>query len=224
MQTPGEKYLINFLARKIKELGEKTNIINIGANTSLVIERELDKANCNFSEDRADVIDPKVEYSKLNNSYVCSVEDMSIIRDNTYDIAFANFVLEHVFDLESSAKEINRILKEKGSFVTSIPNPEAPEFIISRFTPHWFHQWVRGEGEGHEAHETKYSYKNIKEFIKIFEERGFRLIEENYTPFTYGYLYRFPLLNILSKTYDYLITKLGVKRFMGNICLVFEKK
>lgn len=224
MQTPGEKYLINFLIKKIKELGEKPNIINIGANTSLVIEKELEAAGCNFSEDRVDILDSKVEYNKLNNSYVCSVEDMKTIGANIYDIAFANFVLEHVLDLESSAREINRILKEKASFVASIPNPQAPEFIISRFTPHWFHQWVRGEGEGHEAHETKYSYKSIREFINIFEKNGFKLVKESFTPFTYGYLYRFTLLNIFSKIYDYLVLKLGVKRFMGNVCLVFEKK
>ncbi len=224
MQTPGEKYLIEYLIKSIKRLGRKANIINIGANTSLVIEKELDEAGCDFVEDRTDIIDSSVEYKKFSKRYICSVEKMDEVEKNKYDIAFANFVLEHIPDLNSSASEINRIIKNGGSFVTSIPNPQAPEFVISKFTPHSFHQWIRGEGEGHEAHETEYSYKSVGEFVKIFESKGFKLKEEFFKPFTFGYLYRFPIVNIFSKIYDKLILKTGARRLMGNVCLVFEKK
>ncbi|MDA3839532.1 MAG: methyltransferase domain-containing protein [Patescibacteria group bacterium] len=226
MQTPGEKYLIKYLIKSIKRLGTKAYIINIGANTSLVIEKELDGADCDFIEDRTDVIDSRVEYLKLNKTYICSVEEMREVSNDSYDIVFANFVLEHVDDLNNSAKEINRILKNEGSFVTSIPNPQAPEFLISKFTPLWFHQYIRGEGEGegHEAHETKYSYKSIKEFVEIFESKGLKLVEKNFTPFTFGYLYRFPIIGFISKIYDKIIHRLGYERLMGNVCLAFEKK
>lgn len=224
MQTPGEKYLINFLIRSIKRLGKKANIISIGANNSLIVEKELEEAGCDFIEDRIDIVKHEVKYDKLNKSYICSVEKMDNIPDNNYDLAFANFVLEHVEDLESSASEINRVLKNGGSFVASIPNPQAPEFMISKITPLWFHQLIRGKGEGHEAHETKYSYKNIEEFIKIFKNNGLGLKEESYSPNTFGYLYRFPILNIFSKTYDQVVSSLGHKILMGNVCLVFEKK
>ena len=223
MQTPGEKYLISFLIKTIKKSRKTANIINIGANTSLVIEKELDIANCDFKEDRTDVIESKVDYLKFDKNYICSVENMKEIPSDNYDIAFANFVLEHVGDLNSSGREINRILKKGGSFVASIPNPQAAEFFISKFTPLWFHQWIRGEGEGHEAHETEYSYKSVGDFIKIFENEGFKIREEYFRPFTFGYLYRFPVINILSKVYDKLILKLGYKKLMGNVCLVFEK-
>jgi len=224
MQTPGEKYLINFLIKSIKNIEGKAQIINIGANTSLVIEKELDKARCDFIEDRIDIIDSSVDYQKFNKSYICSVERMNEIKSDKYDIAFANFVLEHINDLGSSAKEINRILKNKGSFVASIPNPQAPEFVISRVTPLFFHQWVKGKGRGCKAHKTEYSYQSIKEFVKIFESKGFKLKEEFFRPFTLGYLYRFPILNIFSRIYDKLVLKIRIKRFMGNVCLVFEKK
>jgi hypothetical protein len=90
--------------------------------------------------------------------------------------------------------------------------------------PQWGHQWIRGSGEGHEAHETKYSYKSIKKFVEIFEDKGFKLIEKDFSAFTLGYLYRFPVLGYISNIYDKIIQRFNYNRLMGNVCLVFQKK
>ncbi|PLX21622.1 hypothetical protein C0584_02130, partial [Candidatus Parcubacteria bacterium] len=123
MQTLAEKYLIDYLAKTINKDKERSNIINIGANKSLVIEKELDSNDCDYVEDRTDIISPDVAHDNVYRTYICSVEEMTEVLSSEYDIAFANFVLEHVDDLKSSASEINRILKKGKTFVTSIPNP-----------------------------------------------------------------------------------------------------
>ena len=222
MQTPGEKKLIEKVAEEIQNCKEKCIILNIGAAKSLVIEKELENLGCDFIEDRTDVRDPSVEYNKTRNSYIASIENMSMLSENTYDIAFANYVLEHVDDIKSSAKEVKRILKDKGIFVASVPNPEAPEFILAKYTPTWFHQFIKGEGEGHEAHDTVYSFDSLGELIKIFKKEGLGVVNIYQKSFTYGYLYRFPILKYLSKKYDRFIEKKKYYKIMGNVCFVFK--
>lgn len=83
---------------------------------------------------------------------------MHPIKSREYNAAFSNYLLEHVRDLNKAASEIYRILKNGGIYVASVPNLTAPEFILAKLTPLWFHKIVR-RGE---AWETHYAFKNIK--------------------------------------------------------------
>jgi hypothetical protein len=82
---------------------------------------------------------------------------------------------------------------------------------------------VKGKGKFSEAYETFYAYKNIGELIKIFTAAGFKAKEVKFYPFTIGYLFRFPIISILSRLYDKLISLLGCQALMGQVGIVFEK-
>ncbi|HDZ86294.1 hypothetical protein LCGC14_1000770 [marine sediment metagenome] len=220
MQTPGEKQLINtissFLAR---QKNSKPLIINVGAGGSQVIEKSLlDKGNL-FMSDRLDVEDKPVKSSYIRNFYHCSAEDMQGIDDNQYDLAFSNYVLEHIVKIPEASKEIERILKPGSIYVASIPNPSAPQFIIAKYTPLWFHKWVRGTN----AWKTFYSYKNIVMLKKLFKESGMETIDVKYYSFTEDQLSRFFLLKPLGRLYDKILNYLEVKSIMGDVCIVFQK-
>ncbi|EKE07655.1 MAG: hypothetical protein ACD_18C00023G0001, partial [uncultured bacterium] len=154
-----------------------------------------------------------------------SVESMPEVKTNDYKIAFSNYVFEHIENLEAASSEISRVLQSGGYFVVSSPNPSAPEFVLSKYTPTKFHQFMRGEddGDGAHAHETHYAYKNIKDFIRNFD-KDFEVLEVKYWANTYGYLYKFPVFNILSKIYDVLVDLLHIRFLKGNVCIVFKKK
>lgn len=223
MQTPAEKYLVKSLAEFLKKDELKTavapRILNIGADKSLSIENQLTAAGSNYICDRVDISDCEVDYFAVDKCWKCSVEEMSPVSSEYYSAAFANYVLEHVLNLSKAAKEIYRILKPGGVFIASISNPTAPEFVLARWTPLWFHKKIRSG----ESWETHYVYKNIEELINIFKEAGFRAIETRRYSFIEFYLARFPLLNMLGRFYDKVISILKVKRFMGNACIIFEK-
>ncbi len=226
MQTPAEKKLISVISHflYIRPHTEPTHLIDIGAGKSLVIEKSLlAERGPVFICDRTDVHDPTVSAPYIKHCYTVPVEAMPTVPSLTYDAAFSNYVLEHVEKLPEAAAEIARILKPGGLFVTSLPNPTAPEFVLSKYTPTWFHQAIKGEGEGHHAHETHYAYKNIDEFITVFSHH-FSLVEVTYFANTLGYLYRFPVLKTLSRWYDAFLNHLGNKRLLGNVCLAFKKK
>lgn len=224
MQTPAEKYLIKQVAQRLKEQGlSKSKILNVGAGESLILENGIiDIFGDNFICDRMDISDCLVKHSNVGKCFICSVESMPKIKSHEYDLAFANYVLEHVMDLEKAASEIFRILKPSGYFITSLPNTSAPEFILAKYTPTKFHQFIRGKGEGSQAHETQYAYKNIDEFVSIFK-KYFSAVEIRYWPNTYGYLHKFPVINMVSKIYDKGVKYFNIKMLMGNVCLVFKK-
>lgn len=223
MQTPAEKYLIEIIKKTLNQnyefFSDKAKLINIGGGRSTVIEDNLINGVFQFISDRVDVEDIKFNNSFVGNFFRCSVEFMPHVKSGEYDVAFANYVLEHVRDINMAASEILRILKPGGIFVTSIPNPQAPEFVVSRLTPLWFHKIIRKR----ESWETYYSYESIKQLSKIFNKAGFEMVDVLYWSFSYGYLNRFPVINRISCVYDKLMDFLKLKHFMNNVCIVLKK-
>lgn len=223
MQSPAEKYLIDTIKKSLNQYYEfysdRAKLINIGGGRSTVIEDNLINSGFQFISDRVDVEDIKLSKSFAGDCFQCSVEFMPQVKPSEYNVAFANYVLEHVRDINMAASEIFRILKPGGIFVTSIPNPTAPEFIISRLTPLWFHKIIRGR----EAWETYYSYKNIEKLGEIFNKAGLETIDVLYWSFSQGYVNRFPVINKLSWFYDKLMNSLRLSLFMNNVCVVFRK-
>lgn len=226
MQTPAEKYLIKKVVELLKQSEKETSptkILNVGAGNSIILEKSISNGFGNkFICDRMDVIDCRASYPVIGECFNASVESMPEVKSEDYQIAFANYVFEHVADLNKAASEVSRVIKPAGFFITSLPNPSAPEFILSKYTPTKFHQIIKGKGEGSHAHETHYAYKNIKEFITTFE-KYFSVVEIKYWSNTLGYLYKFPVINIVSKMYDKAVNYFNIKILMGNVCIVFKK-
>lgn len=231
MQTPAEKYLIEHVRNVLNDTasrrhgsGGDVRILNIGAGKSTVIENSIQNgSSAQFICDRVDVSDCSVQHPRAGEYFVASVESMPRVPSARYDIAFANYVFEHVSDLSAAAAEVHRVLKPNGLFVTTLPNTSAPEFRLSKHTHTAFHQLLKGGGEGHHAHETHYAYRSIQEFVTIFNQHGFTTVEIRYWSHTFGYLYRFPVLCHLSRFYDAVINRLRAKHFMGNVCIIFKK-
>lgn len=223
MQTEAEKYLINILKKLVLATKESLKIINLGAAKSTVIEDALLKTKRDFICDRSDIEDCAIDKPYVKNSYISSLEDMSPISSNTYDLAFANFVMEHIEDENRVAHETRRIMKKGGSIVLSLSNPEAPEFILAKLTPTSFHQLFRKKGND-SAYPVNYAYKTIPNFINIMEKNGWSLKEKKYFPATYSYLHRIPIINLLSLGYDKLIASLAINKYLGHVVCHFEAK
>ena len=230
MQTEAEKYLIKILRNILKiwqNTSNKIKIINLGAAKSTVVEEALlegqkpEKAE--FICDRVDIQDCQIDQPYVDKSFISTLEDLGPLKSGYYDLAFANFVLEHVNKPKEAAQAMARILKPKGELVLSLTNPLAPEFLLAKLTPTSFHQIFRAEGHD-EAYPVKYAYKNIKNFVNIMEQFGFELLEKKYFPATYSYLHRFPVINKLSYLYDNILIKTRCVLLMGHTVLHFQKK
>jgi len=223
LQSPAERHLIRELAERLK--GRPVRLIDLGANVSTVIEKKLAHQGVDFVCDRSDVLPCAIEgdWPWKGESFQASVEDMAALPAGAYDAAFANFVLEHVEHLDRAAREIARLIKPGGLFVTSVPNPRAPEFWIADKTPHSFHVLVRGDEE-HDVHGTHYAYPDLASFRRTFEAAGFEFLALHRDANTYGYLHRFPLLNLLARGYDGTVGALKLHGLMGAACFTFRKR
>lgn len=180
MQTPAEIHLVNQTCTFINNYTNDANpcrILNIGAGLSLSIEKQISCRGVKYVEDRIDIEDCKVAYRTIRQSWTRSVENMKPVASK-YPLAFANYVLEHVQDIHKAASEIARVLHPSGTFVTTVPNPSAPEFIVARHTPLWFHKKIRHA----EAWETIYAFNNISELLKVFERNGLVTMDVRYWP------------------------------------------
>lgn len=224
MQTEAEKYLILILKKILSTFSVRSirpKMINLGAAKSTIIEDAIIEAG-DFVCDRCDIQDCAVDKPYAGESFICALEDMSALTDNTYDVAFANFVLEHVNNPEQAAHEMARIVKSGGELVLSLSNPKAPEFILASLTPTSFHQLFRKDDHD-EAYPVKYAYKSINNYIKLMARAGWELKERKNLPATYSYLYRWPIINLLSQAYDSLINISSIAILMGHSVLRFSK-
>ena len=60
--------------------------------------------------------------------------------DSHFDLAWADYVLEHVQEPVTFFKEIERVLKVGASFFFRTPNKYHYVSLIGRITPHRFHE------------------------------------------------------------------------------------
>ena len=225
MQTPAEIFLIEHIISFLRDSSVKpAKILNIGAGKSFVIEDSVAAGDVEFVSDRTDIYECNMANPRAGARFICSADKMPEVATENYDLAFSNYVLEHVKNLPEAAREIYRILKPGGIFVASTPNPQAPEFFISRHTPLFFHQLIKGHGKFSEAYETFYAYKDIAGLQKIFTAAGFTVKAVKFYPFTIGYLFRFPIISLFSRLYDEFVSIFRLKALMGQVGIVFEKK
>jgi len=73
--------------------------------------------------------------------------------DATFDVVFADNVMEHVGDPIVTFREISRVLRPGGVFLAKTPNKWHYMPMIARCTPTWFHKAVNRR-RGREVHDT----------------------------------------------------------------------
>jgi SAM-dependent methyltransferase len=223
MQSPAEKYLVqklvSFLSQKNQTNTYEHSILNAGAGQSVSIEQQLTQFGCRYVCDRIDIEPCKVDFPGAGESWQCSIDDMKPVKSGRYVAVFANYVLEHVANIEGAFQEIHRVLAPSGLFVTTLPNPLALECVLSKHTPLWFHKLVRGK----HGWETEYAYASISDLLNMLIDSGFRVEEENRWPFVQNYLGKNPVIGKLGKLYEKAILNSNCRMLMGHVCLILQK-
>lgn len=218
-----ENELIRAVAREVTALnceGRAALLINLGAGPAAVLESRLAAAAGNqFCVDRVDVKMCRVEHPSVGRQWEESIVRMPGVPDQHYDIAFANWVLEHVDDVRSAIREVARILRPGGLVVVTIPNPRAPEFRFAALAPGWVHKAFRPDG-----FETHYDYGSVSRVRDHFESSGMRIERYLCAPVVGAYLSRLPWwVSWLGRAYDQLVVRLAVVPLCGAVVLVARK-
>jgi ubiquinone/menaquinone biosynthesis C-methylase UbiE len=101
---------------------------------------------------------------------------------NCFDLAFGDYVLEHVEFPELFLKEVYRVLKPGGSFFFRTPNRYHYVTLIAQRTPHWVHELVANSARGlpsdaHEPYPTYYRLNTNRAIKELANKLAFSQVE-----------------------------------------------
>jgi len=107
---------------------------------------------------------------RQSNDYLLSIADVTKLpfADSSFDCIICSEVMEHIPDHEKALKELDRILKPKGTLVVSVPR-----FFAERIC--WLISWDYYNEEG--GHIRIYKKKQLK---KMLIGQGFKCWKINY--------------------------------------------
>ncbi len=135
-----------FRQRVLERIGPETACLDFGAGRGNVTQM-------NFRGLAGHVAGIDPEPAVLDNPFLdaAAIFDVATNRiphaDQTFDLVFADNVLEHVADPVTALLEIRRVLKPGGRFLAKTPNKWHYMPIIARLTPTSFHRFynrIRG--------------------------------------------------------------------------------
>lgn len=99
--------------------------------------------------------------------------------DETFDVAFADNVCEHLPDPLSVFADVKRVLKPGGIFLFKTPNKWHYMPLIARLTPHRFHQFVnrlRGRAEI-DTFPTRYRANSRGAVLRLARTSGMEVVQ-----------------------------------------------
>jgi len=152
------------------------SMLDLGAGAGIVSQmnfKGLSEKVCGVDPD------PRVESNPYLDEGRIGLGQEIPYPDASFDIVFADNVLEHIDSPDDVLSEIFRVLKPGGYFLGKTPNKYHYMPLIARITPHWFHQFVnklRGR-ETVDTFPTRYRINEPKSVTSYAIRNGFKVRE-----------------------------------------------
>lgn len=114
-------------------------VLDLGAGAGIV-------AQMNFRGQVAKIcgvdLDERVGVNPMLDEGLIADADAIPYPDETFDVVFADNLLEHLSAPAAVFAEVHRVLRPGGTFLFKTPNRWHYVPTIARLTPHWFHEAV----------------------------------------------------------------------------------
>lgn len=171
--------------------------------------------------------DPRIrENPFLDEAYKGLADYMPFFEDNFFDLAFCNNVLEHVEFPDKFYKEIARVIKPRGSFVSKTPNKFYYVSIISALTPDSFHKFINGKRGRNESDTFPIFYRaNTMERQNSYLDRnGLAVVKVSCFEGRPEYMRIFFPLYILGYLFERVVNLLNLNGLKAIIITISRKK
>lgn len=141
--------------------------------------------------------------------------------DNTFDVAYADNVFEHISDPSVTLSELLRVLKPGGSLLAKTPNIWHYMPTIARLTPSWFHKLynsMRGRAED-DTFPTLYRANSKGAVMRLSRESGFNVTSIDFIEGRPEYLRMVAPLYLLGLVYERSVNASAL--FEGLRCVMY---
>jgi ubiquinone/menaquinone biosynthesis C-methylase UbiE len=123
-----------------------------------------------------DIDERVLQNPNLHEGVVCCVEALPF-PNNHFDVVFHSMVAEHLKNPLDALREVARVLKPQGILIFETVNRWYYAMIISRITPHWFHEfYLRKLESGRSSNDvipTYYRFNDKKTIFLLTRSVGF---------------------------------------------------
>lgn len=199
-------YLLNFI-------NSDTVVLDIGAGAGIVSEM-------NFRGIAKEIygVDPdnRVKHNPyLDFSFIGLGDDMEFFEDNKFDVVFCDNVFEHVERPLPFLKEVNRVLKVGGRFISKTPNRNHYMSLIARFTPTSFHKFynkLRGRQEV-DTFPTYYKLNSRRQQAQLASKTNFAISEIRFLEGRPEYLRISAFTYLFGIAYERIVNNLSLDRY-----------
>ncbi len=123
-------------------------------------------------------LDPRVQSNSMLDEGKLADAGRIPYADATFDLVFADNVVEHLADPVGVFREVHRVLKPGGVFLFKTPNKTHYMPLIARLTPLRFHQLVnklRGRAEV-DTFPTLYRANSVRDIQRVSSRSGFEIL------------------------------------------------
>lgn len=159
----------------LKEIKPEFLVLDIGAGRGRILEMDF-RGHCHKIYG-VDVDEAVKENPLIDMAFVGSGSSMPFFNENCFDLIFSDNVLEHVENPDSFYKEVHRILKHGGIFLSKTLNKYHYMPIIARITPIGFHKFynkLRGR-EYEDTFPTFYRANSRRAYVKLAKSSKLKL-------------------------------------------------
>jgi len=213
-----------FLRRLGDRVRHEMRVLDIGAGAG---ERNSYEFKKTCKEMIGVDVDPRVVDNPLLDLGVVGNADSLPFEDNSIDMAFAIYVLEHIENPGHFASEVCRVLRPGGEFWAITPNMRHYVSIVSCLTPTQFHKWINGKRgrDEHDTFPTYYRLNSPRAFHQHFGGAGLQEIQITSLEVRPNYLaFALPMF-LAGAAYERIVNSTDMLwRFRVNFVCGFAKK
>jgi len=208
----------------LQYMNGSAHVLDLGAGAGIVAQMNFKGAVKKVSG-----IDPDKRVMRnpfLDNAVIGYGESMPQFENGSIDVVISDNVLEHIGNPGDLFKEIHRVLKPGGYFISKSPNKYYYVAAISKFTPYFIHKIInKKRGRKYEdTFPTHYKLNTKKAQLKHALNAGFKVVEFFSVEGRPEYLRHFGPVYLLGVAYERLVNKLNLNFLKAVNISVFRKQ
>ena len=228
---PNNKHYIDeyYSAQVKKYLADGLTVLDVGGGKRWQFQEERK----NFTGIRLIALDPSADQLNANHDadekilFAMGTDERAPLDDNSIDLVTSHMVLEHISNNNFTMREISRILKPGGTFISVMPSKFALFAMINQMLPSWLARKIlfffMPESKGFCGFRAYYDRTYYPAMQNLLKQYGFNDIEFFFNYSQSGYFSFFVPFALVSLLWDFLMYVFGVKPLCAYICFTAHK-